>query len=302
MAGSSDGKFLAKTWALLTDKFLFQVCYCALWDPYHINFFFGSLHMLSQTTDSGPNNPTMAAAMNASLKNISQHEQKDYSWDSESMHVKCFAHKLALIVNNGLDALGINAVTGKSVQDLARGEFPLDNHLQTIPEESESEVIAADSGSTPLQPSISPDANEVESEHDELELNGNLTPSFFENIEDQPNVNLADHEGLPDADGRNLSQVFGSNPDFDPSLNLSSEDDHEHPIAPSATHRADIPNAPGPHPIPDRYARRQARREARLNAKAREAALSMTDRARARRLNGVLKKVQDDRLSPLSEA
>ncbi|KAH9815207.1 hypothetical protein DFH28DRAFT_857603, partial [Melampsora americana] len=58
-------------------------------------------------------------------------------WDPKTMHVKCMVHNLALIVNSGLNALGVKGQTEKSVQDLARGQFPIDNHLQTIPEESE---------------------------------------------------------------------------------------------------------------------------------------------------------------------
>ncbi|KAH9808209.1 hypothetical protein DFH28DRAFT_910505, partial [Melampsora americana] len=75
--------------------------------------------------------------MHNSLQSIAESEDKTYLWDSKSMHVKCTAHKLALIVNSGLNALGVRGQTGKNVQDLARGQFPIDNHLQTIPEESE---------------------------------------------------------------------------------------------------------------------------------------------------------------------
>jgi len=63
------------------------------------------IYMLCQTTDSGSNNNTIAKTMNQKLEQL---EGADLAWDWETMHIKCFGHKMALVVNAGLKKLGLS--------------------------------------------------------------------------------------------------------------------------------------------------------------------------------------------------
>lgn len=58
--------------------------------------------MLAQTTDSGGNNGPMAAELQSMFANAEQ----PATWAARSHHVKCYAHKLNLVVGHGLKALG----------------------------------------------------------------------------------------------------------------------------------------------------------------------------------------------------
>lgn len=60
--------------------------------------------MLAQTTDSGANNNTMATEMSC----IFQDGDEPVHWDSKSNHVRCYAHKLALVVKAGLRSIKID--------------------------------------------------------------------------------------------------------------------------------------------------------------------------------------------------
>jgi hypothetical protein len=59
---------------------------------------------LAQTTDSGSNNKTMAEELEKMFKNT---EDSIY-WDSASNHVRCYCHKLALVVKHGLKTMNIS--------------------------------------------------------------------------------------------------------------------------------------------------------------------------------------------------
>lgn len=87
-------------------------------------------------------------------------------------------HRFALAVNSGLVTLGIKGRSGKSVQDLTEGQFPLGNHLQKLPEELQDDIIASKDN----PPVCSPNLTELEAKHDELELNGTLSPEFSNRI------------------------------------------------------------------------------------------------------------------------
>jgi hypothetical protein len=61
--------------------------------------------MLGQTTDSGASNNTMAREMEVMFSECDD----PIDWDSSKNHVRCFAHKLGLIVKKGLKTLGLAA-------------------------------------------------------------------------------------------------------------------------------------------------------------------------------------------------
>lgn len=93
--------------------------------------------MLCQTTDSGSNNKVMAREMHLQFleKNtIDSNGNCSYRWNPQTMHVFCFCHKLALIVNAGLAALGVKAPPPRKVKESDRGHFPL---IESIAEEEE---------------------------------------------------------------------------------------------------------------------------------------------------------------------
>lgn len=61
--------------------------------------------MLGQTTDSGSSNNTMAREMEKMFGDC----EKPVEWDSSVNHVRCYAHKLGLVVKKGLKVLGLAA-------------------------------------------------------------------------------------------------------------------------------------------------------------------------------------------------
>jgi hypothetical protein len=57
-------------------------------------------------------------------------------WDPETMHAFCFCHKLSLIVNAGLAALGLKSPPPCSLKTSLRGNFPSTG--ESIEEEEET--------------------------------------------------------------------------------------------------------------------------------------------------------------------
>ncbi|KNZ48572.1 hypothetical protein VP01_5560g2, partial [Puccinia sorghi] len=53
-----------------------------------------NIYLLCQTTDSGSNNNTMAKMMHQKLSDL---EGSELPWDYDTMHIKCFCHKMALV-------------------------------------------------------------------------------------------------------------------------------------------------------------------------------------------------------------
>jgi hypothetical protein len=105
-----------------------------------------------------------------------------YKWDPQSMHVFCFCHKLALIVNAGLAALGVKAPPPIKVKAVDRGQFP---SIGTITEEDEQEES---------QESAMPEAEDTE--HDPQEIDTDL-PDPAEVVlplDDEGEWNTADAE------------------------------------------------------------------------------------------------------------
>ncbi|KAA1088312.1 hypothetical protein PGTUg99_012563 [Puccinia graminis f. sp. tritici] len=63
------------------------------------------------------------------------------SWDPTSMHIRCFCHKLALIVNAGLQALSLKILPPKKEKASVLGFFPV---LGRMVEEDEQDLGVQD--------------------------------------------------------------------------------------------------------------------------------------------------------------
>ena len=93
--------------------------------------------MLAQTTDLGLNNNTIVSAMYV-LLNDNQHKKQSSNaklWDPASMHICCFCHKIALIVNAGLESLSLKTLPPSKAKESILGFFPV---LGTLAEEEET--------------------------------------------------------------------------------------------------------------------------------------------------------------------
>ena len=101
------------------------------------NFCVSLKYMLCQTTDSGSNNNTMAKTMHNQLNDLDG--MAKFEWDYRTMHIKCFCHKMALVVNEGLKALGLKAPPPPKIKQSFLGAFPYPNQLEMILEEDEGE-------------------------------------------------------------------------------------------------------------------------------------------------------------------
>lgn len=122
--------------------------------------------MLCQTTDSGSNNNTLAATIHKRFLEISEEDGEDYCWDPHCNHIRCFCHKVALIVNAGMAALGISAPPPPLLKESILGVFPIDNNLQTIPEEPDDDLfVQSDLSETS-------DALNFEDPYDEANITG----------------------------------------------------------------------------------------------------------------------------------
>ena len=93
--------------------------------------------MLCQTTDSGSNDNTMAKTMHDQI--CDDKETTGFEWDYETMHIKCFCHKLALVVNAGLNKLGLKSPPPPKFKRKFLGAVPYSNTLDVIVEEEEEE-------------------------------------------------------------------------------------------------------------------------------------------------------------------
>ncbi|PLW45255.1 hypothetical protein PCASD_04035 [Puccinia coronata f. sp. avenae] len=94
--------------------------------------------MLAQTTDSGSNNNTMASAIYGLLNDNWPEKQSSNAklWDPASMHICCFCHKIALIVNAGLESdLSLKTLPPSKAKESIIGFFPV---LGTLAEEEET--------------------------------------------------------------------------------------------------------------------------------------------------------------------
>ncbi|EGG08125.1 uncharacterized protein MELLADRAFT_55625 [Melampsora larici-populina 98AG31] len=89
--------------------------------------------------------------MQARLKKVAEENYEEFTFDESTDRVRCAGHKIALTVNGGLQALGIEAPPPPLVKSTILGNFPLDEHtLATIPEEEEDGEESSKSQQTPL--------------------------------------------------------------------------------------------------------------------------------------------------------
>jgi hypothetical protein len=84
--------------------------------------------MLCQTADLGSNNNNMAEMMHNKLKELEG--TADFKWYYKTMHIKCFCHKMALVVNSGLKVLGLKALPPPEIKQSFLGNFPYPNQLE----------------------------------------------------------------------------------------------------------------------------------------------------------------------------
>jgi hypothetical protein len=106
-----------------------------MWGPDFSCFVY--IYMLCQTTDSGSNNNTMAKTMHNKLIKVGGGTK--FEWNCETMHIKCFCHKMALVVNAGLKELGLEAPPPPKIKKSFLGSFPYSNTMERIDEEEEEE-------------------------------------------------------------------------------------------------------------------------------------------------------------------
>lgn len=142
---------------------------------------FSLIHMLAQTHDSGSNNNTLAEAMQIRLSKYSEDHDEPFEWNHEKHRVCCVCHKFALIVNAGLQALGIQAPPPPLVKSTILGEFPIPtNNLQSIPEEDET---AEDEGATSKEEEVT---FELEDEVDDADIHTSQakdTPDWYDVVD-----------------------------------------------------------------------------------------------------------------------
>lgn len=140
--------------------------------------------MLSLVTDLGSNNFTMAPEIQKQLEDHAEAKRaegnfSDFEWDSVTMHVRCMAHKVGLIVNAGLDALGIGT---KRIRHATIGNFPAFEAMDTIEEEGEDETELPESDVAALAETlenpavISADDSDIENEPEELSWSDDPDP------------------------------------------------------------------------------------------------------------------------------
>jgi hypothetical protein len=99
--------------------------------------------MLASVSDSGSNNFTMAREMQRQLKEEGYKSDHSLQWDPKSMSIRCFCHKMGLIVKAGIDALGMKP---RRVRHDTLGRFPPVGVMAVIDEEDE-EVVDETEGS-----------------------------------------------------------------------------------------------------------------------------------------------------------
>ncbi|KAA1102085.1 hypothetical protein PGT21_035861 [Puccinia graminis f. sp. tritici] len=121
------------------------------------------------TTDSASSNNTMATRVYDILAD--KNGTYSFDWRPERMHIRCFCHKIALIVNAGLAELGMIAPPPAKIKESVLGTFPYSDAMETITE-VEEEMEEDNNG--PASCSVGEDNinidDDSEPEHDEEEL------------------------------------------------------------------------------------------------------------------------------------
>ncbi|POV97175.1 hypothetical protein PSHT_14712 [Puccinia striiformis] len=158
-----------------------------------------------QTTNSGSNNDTMASTMYELFDLDGQ-----LTWDPTTMHIRCFFHKLALIVNAGLRALTLKTLPPNKTKQSVLGFFPV---LGKLPE-----VTKADKNKSPDIPDPDPKVQEVnqpEGNQDKPDVE-EAYESDYGNADDKGTEFGSDSEVHPD-DTEELLEAAPANSNLRPS-------------------------------------------------------------------------------------
>lgn len=81
----------------------------------------------------------MAVEIHRLFEESSTDDDPPIDWKPETMSIKCFCHILQLVLNGGLNALGIKTVAPRAIKRATLGSFPEINTLSTIDEEDEAD-------------------------------------------------------------------------------------------------------------------------------------------------------------------
>jgi hypothetical protein len=157
--------------------------------------------MLAQTHDSGSNNNTLAEAMQVRLSKYSDDHLETFEWNHENHRVRCVCHKLALMVNAGLQGLGIKAPPPPLVKSTMLGDFPIPtNTLQSIPEEDEAADSEEATSKTDDEGELDPEVDDTDLKASEAE-DSSQWYDVVDGPHPEPDVALEDVETT--ASGRN---------------------------------------------------------------------------------------------------
>ncbi|PLW44105.1 hypothetical protein PCANC_13782 [Puccinia coronata f. sp. avenae] len=153
-------------------------------------------HELYPKINSASSNNTMASRIFDLL--AAKNGAYAFDWRPVNMHIRCFCHKIALIVNAGLAELGISAPPPPKIKESVLGAFPFCDNMETILEEDEEEDenITSEAGAV-LEIDMDEEDNS-EPEHDEEELEDLLKQNQIEEF-------IPDDEGEYQATNRNES-------------------------------------------------------------------------------------------------
>ena len=80
-------------------------------------------------------------------KKVYKLDGSEFAWDCDTMHIKCFCHKMALVVNAGLNELGLEAPPPPKLKKAFLGAVPYANNLKPIAEEDEDKDAVEEEGS-----------------------------------------------------------------------------------------------------------------------------------------------------------
>jgi hypothetical protein len=75
----------------------------------------------------------MAETMHKKLLDLG--ENTDFKWDPKTMHIKCFCHKMALVVNAGLKELVLESPPPPKLKKAFLDSFPYSNKMPKITKE-----------------------------------------------------------------------------------------------------------------------------------------------------------------------
>ncbi|KAH9459408.1 hypothetical protein Pst134EA_019561 [Puccinia striiformis f. sp. tritici] len=162
-------------WSRVEDPYLRAVFhYCeAGANLFRQNIPAGKVHYVcSETTNSGSNNNTMAEVMHKKLCDLGGSTELD--WNYTTMHIKCSCHKMVLVVNAGLNELGVKAPPPPKLRREFLGAFPYSGTMEKITEEEEEEdspdnLAESDKDSNVDSDDLDDEEEEMEEEEDDEE-------------------------------------------------------------------------------------------------------------------------------------